>query len=191
MNRDNAKCFMLEDLGSTRYYLRRYVGSDKAKCPSRLGYHNAMSGAIADVPDDPASGCCGTRPPEVDRADPRWPARCECGYAFTEADTWQVFPSGLYRRQDTGEIVTWDTAAPGAVRDARWWKEGAWMVKLPDGGDFMTMQGAANCACKTRPFDPAHHCWTVTGTPPNLTASPSIDTGTWHGWLRNGVLTSC
>jgi hypothetical protein len=30
--------------------------------------------------------------------------------------------------------------------------------------------------------------WTITGTAPRLTASPSIDTGTYHGWLRDGVL---
>lgn len=34
------------------------------------------------------------------------------------------------------------------------------------------------------------HGWTVTGTPPNLTASPSINmVGIYHGWLKNGVLT--
>jgi hypothetical protein len=34
--------------------------------------------------------------------------------------------------------------------------------------------------------------WTITGTPPNLTASSSIDAdgskGRWHGYLENGVL---
>jgi hypothetical protein len=31
--------------------------------------------------------------------------------------------------------------------------------------------------------------WTITGEPPNLTASPSIDIkGKYHGWLQNGVL---
>ncbi len=35
--------------------------------------------------------------------------------------------------------------------------------------------------------------WTVTGTPPNISVSPSIKLGTdghlWHGWLQNGILT--
>lgn len=32
--------------------------------------------------------------------------------------------------------------------------------------------------------------WTVTGDPPAITVSPSINVvGIWHGWLRNGVLT--
>lgn len=31
--------------------------------------------------------------------------------------------------------------------------------------------------------------WTVTGEPPDLTATPSIDcVGCFHGWLRNGVI---
>ena len=28
--------------------------------------------------------------------------------------------------------------------------------------------------------------WTVTGGPPNITCSPSIVAGDYHGWLRNG-----
>lgn len=33
------------------------------------------------------------------------------------------------------------------------------------------------------------HGWTVTGTPPNITVTPSINmVGTYHGWLTNGVL---
>jgi hypothetical protein len=30
--------------------------------------------------------------------------------------------------------------------------------------------------------------WTRTGTPPRITASPSILAGDYHGWLRDGVL---
>ena len=30
--------------------------------------------------------------------------------------------------------------------------------------------------------------WEVTGDAPNLTARPSIDSGTYHGWLTDGVL---
>jgi hypothetical protein len=29
--------------------------------------------------------------------------------------------------------------------------------------------------------------WTVEGEPPRITCSPSINTGTYHGWLRDGV----
>ncbi len=31
--------------------------------------------------------------------------------------------------------------------------------------------------------------WLVTGQPPNLTVTPSINVvGVWHGWIRNGEL---
>lgn len=31
--------------------------------------------------------------------------------------------------------------------------------------------------------------WTITGTPPSITASPSINMpGVYHGWLTNGIL---
>lgn len=188
---------MLDDLRVARYCLRRYAG--EGKCSGPMGYHNAMSGVVAEVPEEPNQSYTGTRPPVVDHADQRWPVRCECGYAFGESDTWQVFASGLYRRSDTGAIVAWDEAPAGAVMDATWWAEGdhggadghAWTIKLPDGSDFMTEQGAANCSCKSKPFDPKHRCWTRTGTAPNFTVSPSIATPKWHGFLRDGVLISC
>ncbi len=31
--------------------------------------------------------------------------------------------------------------------------------------------------------------WSVTGEPPNITVSPSINVvGIWHGWIRDGVI---
>ena len=56
----------------------------------------------------------------------------------------------------------------------------AWLIALPDGGEWITTQRAT---------DGGH--WVVTGTPPDITASPSIfhnaPTG-WHGWVRGGEL---
>lgn len=38
-------------------------------------------------------------------------------------------------------------------------------------------------------LNPNREGWTITGTPPNLTATPSIHAvGDYHGWLRDGVL---
>src|SRR5258708_22441601 len=50
---------------------------------------------------------------------------------------------------------------------------------------------------------PPHELWTVTGTPPNITVSPSIDVecwvmqdgkavregSYWHGWIKDGMIT--
>lgn len=45
-------------------------------------------------------------------------------------------------------------------------------------------------ACTYAQGGPGPHGWTVTGTPPKLTVQPSIDLSrTYHGWLRDGVLT--
>ncbi len=197
MNKENATCFMLEDLRRARYSLRRYSG-DK-KCSLGHGYHDAKSGLIEERPEkeapvgDPFHGCTGTNAPEVPHDDPRWPQRCACGYEFQAEDTWQVWADGLYRRQDTGEVLTWAEAPGGATRDASWWPEkGAdghgWLIKLPSGEEFMTENKAGNCQC---PKDPAHRCWTRSGVAPKLTVNPSIATPKWHGWLRDGVLTSC
>lgn len=179
-------CFLLEDLRAARYSLRRYAAD--GVCPGGDGYHDARSGLIEERPELPGKEFTGTNPPEIANDDPRWPASCACGYAFTEADARQVWADGLYRRVDTGAVVTWDTVPAGAVRDARWWAADAWTVKLPDGSDFMTHNKAGNCACYGKPHDPAHRCWTTTGSAPVFTVSPSIQTPRWHGWLRAGVL---
>jgi hypothetical protein len=181
------KCFMLEDLRTARYSLRRYA--EDSTCTQPRGYHDAVSAQICDRPDDRAKPYTGTNPPEVAADDPRWPANCACGYAFTADDKRQVWADGLYRMPG-GEVVTDGEAPAGAIRDAFWWPDKgadghAWLVKLPDGSEFMTEGKAGNCNC---PSDPAHRCWTRTGTVPALTVSPSIATPRWHGYLRNGQL---
>jgi hypothetical protein len=53
-------------------------------------------------------------------------------------------------------------------------------VMLPGGSEWVVDQ----CATGQKTG------WTVTGEAPMLTASPSIDAPGYHGWLRDGVLTS-
>jgi hypothetical protein len=63
----------------------------------------------------------------------------------------------------------------------------AWAIVLPDGaGVWYTTERASG----------DHLRWDVTGEPPNITVTPSIDahgssdpgkTG-WHGWIKNGEL---
>lgn len=191
-----VQCFLLEDLHRSRYCLRRYAG-DK-KCSGAFSYHNALSGLVAEAEDDPEKpGVCGTGPPQVDRADPRWPARCACGYAFEDADGWQVFAQRLLKRTDNGDILTWEDAPAGAMYDAPWyhgWMQGddgrSLMVKLPGGSDWLIDGRANNCSCKGERTS-GHHCWIRMGEPPKVTASPSILVPNYHGWLRDGVLVPC
>jgi Family of unknown function (DUF6527) len=56
----------------------------------------------------------------------------------------------------------------------------SWLISLPDGGEWITSQRASGGGY-----------WTVTGTVPDITASPSIWHNAphgWHGWIRDGFL---
>lgn len=79
---------------------------------------------------------------------------------------------------------------PGAMwRVPDWDIEGreGWAIVLPNraGLFFTTMQSG----------DPGGPRWNVTGEPPNLTITPSINAGdgpgegNWHGWIKDGVMT--
>lgn len=60
------------------------------------------------------------------------------------------------------------------------------IVVLPNGTAFDTMSIASNC-CSAKQKT-GHRCWTMTGEAPNITLTPSILNGNWHGYLRNGEL---
>jgi hypothetical protein len=57
------------------------------------------------------------------------------------------------------------------------------VVRLPGGVSFLV---DSKC-CRDGVFE--DHGWKVTGEPPNITVSPSINIiGIYHGWLQNGVI---
>ncbi|HEY3781459.1 MAG TPA: hypothetical protein VGL56_10275 [Fimbriimonadaceae bacterium] len=67
-------------------------------------------------------------------------------------------------------------------------------VKLPNGHTWVIDHKANNC---TRKDDYVHRCWVRHGEPPNITVDKngdtcgcgcSIQSGDYHGFLRNGVL---
>jgi hypothetical protein len=101
------------------------------------------------------------------------------------------------------DLVDRKDIKPGDMWYAPWYIEGGkrmnyltdeyardWMdkrpplvVRLPDGTSFMV-----DCRC-TVDGVLQDHGWTVTGEPPNITVSPSINIiGYYHGWLQNGIL---
>lgn len=197
---------MLNPTNRIRRELRRYGGSvgdwTQKVCPKWGYYHNAST--FLDVVEDT------DKTNDWPRNDPRWPTTCDCGeYNFTEKDNWQLFTEHLYRR-DTGEEYTLRKAPPGAMWYADWLTEGrpasgnlyrgpdgrCLVVVCPDGHQWMVDSRCSNC---TLPDDNIHKCWVRHGTPPNITVDKngvtcaagagSIQTPTWHGFLRNGVLT--
>lgn len=183
---DKIRCFFLELHGSKERNLRRYGGP--GVCPER-GYHHAM--VLIDVVAEDA--------PYVDdhpHDDPLWPKACACGYVFSDDDHWQVFDERLFVRRDTGEVTTLEKAPVGAMWYADWFEnyrgpDGHCLVVRTPGGDWIVDMPATR---------PGGKPWTRTGTPPDVTAHPSIcigkdppGDGPWkyHGWLKAGWLEEC
>ncbi|MCU1384989.1 MAG: hypothetical protein JWL71_3686 [Acidobacteria bacterium] len=201
------KVFFLEPAPNAELLLRCF---EAGTCPGPYtSYHNAD--VVLGIVDEPL------RPPEdryerldPDRAafsaDPRWPAQCACGYAFTEAVERQVNRDRLYRGAPDGQLYSLSNAPVGAMWDA-WWMTGrsngadgiCLVVKTP-GGDWMVDERASNC---TLPNDDVHKCWVRHGDPRTgnvhvdkngvtcAAGAGSIQQGAYHGFLHNGELTAC
>jgi hypothetical protein len=196
------QCFSMEPTTQVRMSLRRYtfafVDGVVVRDCSVHGSHDA-SVEIGDAEADSMPRQYEGSPVHGDlwpHDDARWPARCECGYQFGPGDKWQFNPDTLYRRVDTGELVTQRSAPAGAMRDAASWlrnfKSGyiagadgkMLQCKLPD-GIWWTIDGPASNA------PPDQLGWTRTGEIPNITARPSILTPGYHGFLTAGFLEEC
>lgn len=147
-------CFLLVPTNRHRRSLRRYVSGAEIKCPLPQGYHTAM--VTLDVIEGEAPDSGDVWPHD----DPRWPARCACGYEFQAADKWQVFVERLYRRADTGEEMALREAPPGAMWEAPWlvdhWAtlEGIREPRSSDGASYMSSQWRNRCLQEGRIIPP-------------------------------------
>ncbi len=178
-------CFVIVPTTRAREYLRRY--EDRA-CEGPHGYHNA-SVTVGEVLYDPRARVAD----DVPHSDPRWPRHCGCGYVFPEDGWWLHGADQLWAAVSGGmkPFVLRD-APPGAMWYADWMAPN---VVGPDGG-CLVVQTAAGAWTIDGPASSGGG-WTRTGTPPFVTAHPSIRIGPgrgegggdrYHGWLRNGVL---
>ncbi len=206
--KDRIKCFWLEPSGKIRRYLRRFTWSENNPCPGPFRSHNAETflDEIEDLTPYETISC------DIDvepyKGDERWPTHCECGYEFKPTDQFQIDVDRLYKRTDTGEEMTFQTAPAGAMWNA-WWYPDDWkgadgiylVVKMPGGGEWCVDSRASNC---TLPNDNQHKCWVRKGDPrrpetltvgkDGLTCSAgagSIVMTNWHGFLRAGYLEEC
>jgi Family of unknown function (DUF6527) len=175
-----------EPTGRYRRSLRRYLYSSQAKCQAG-GYCDGSSdiGTVTELEH------VRQRADDWPHDDPRWPEMCEhCRHPFPDLAGWQRNDDAIYRLPEGDEFVFRRSlgmcAPPGTIIRADWYDEYAgqpgesWLVALPDGGDWLTTQAASGGGY-----------WTVTGTAPALTATPSIWHNSphgWHGWLRDGFL---
>lgn len=203
-----VKCFYLEETKRFQHYLRRWhrqstqLGSEQ---PSR---HDAYVVIGEAEHDSPYMGFDLPDAPPHD--DPRWPqcCSCGCGYEFLESDGRQARTIRLFRRSDTGALVTTDDAGPGAIYNASWYQEHpcwsgpdglALMAVLPNGHRWHIDGIASNCTDFDGAMAGKHKCWVRHGLPPNLTVDKngvtcnagagSIMAGNYHGFLRNGEFT--
>ena len=190
-------CFMLEETTLFRESLRRYGGDG---CRGG-GCHDAL---IVINPAVDKAGCehGGSSADDFPHNDPRWPVQCEdCDYVFTDNDQWQHSFHRLY--SGNGMTCTLRDAPVGSMYYADWmWHKGPdghslAVVLPPDRHVWLVDSQASNC---TMPQDTEHRCWCRHGVPPMITVDKSgltcaagagsIQTKTWHGFLRNGQLVS-
>lgn len=218
-----TRTYWLDPTVTVAVGLRRYHATDRTGFTCELGFHAALvfTGEAPAVfrarteGDDRRGRVLDTRP-KTPRDDPRWPAACRCGYQFTDDDAWQDWQELIYRRADTGDLVSLrdrrpsDTGGPtptppGACWDA-WWMPVSWhgpdgialMVRCPNGRDWHVDGQASNCTRKGEP----HECWVRHGDPRECrvtvdkagdtcaAGAGSIQAGDYHGFLQAGVLTA-
>lgn len=180
------KIFVVEPSPWCRRAFRRYVSGSSCSA----GYHDAKVFVDPRLPevDFPA---CGLLPTDAQKADPRWPRTCACGYAFAPEDEWQVKVDRLYSGCPDGELRILRDLPIGALWDASWLADTedgraryagpdgkAWCVMLPGQNDWL-VYGPSKDGKK----------WEITGLPPNITAVPSIGAPTYHGHIQGGVIT--
>lgn len=186
-----VRCFLLTPTDEVVVQLRRYDRSELPppahrcfyRAPRYPGaeevtryYHDAVVEIGRETGTlDPS--CDGEHDlPDAPHDDPRWPTHCACGYAFTDQDFYGEDRVRLYRRGDTGGLVTISEAPAGALydHDGAPWKR--LMCKTP-AGEWMI----------GHPL----HGWSWTGELPDITVTPSIAIGEprrFHAVLTNGWL---
>lgn len=207
------KCFLIEPTGFSVAHLRRYADGPCPLMPGEHGYHNADGPELGEFKE--IMGKNGSRDvingyedlPEIPHDDTRWPFACGCHYLFQETDNWQVFKDSLYRRTDTGELMTLRKAPAGAIWRAWWYEDTkgwcgldgrSYVCRMPGNHDWMIDGKASNC---TKPEDHTHKCWCRDGEAPTFTVGKdgntcsagagSIVVPGWHGFLRGGFLVEC
>jgi hypothetical protein len=183
-------CVWFERVPEIARFYRRYGRTNECEWkPGVLSYCNAC------VPMDvvPLAGEDIDIQPMPPKDDPRWPTKCErCGYEFVDSDPWQVFSDWRFKNTETNSILNFRDLPVGAMYHTHWYGDEmrgpdglALTVILPDRTPWCIDGYAHNNGVRTP------NGWTRTGTPPKVSANPSIMTPGYHGWLKDGVLTDC
>jgi Family of unknown function (DUF6527) len=188
-----AALFIAEPTGTCRLSLRRFRYRDDWMSGGHT--HDATVVIGEDEPVTPPAPD-STKPVTDDRVprnNPRWPSCCGCGEPFHDDDSWQVNELDWY--EGAGQRFCWGIGSwdgpPGAMIRAPWRDDTpdngcpAYVVFLPNGSHWCTRDQSSGPDRKLGPQ------WSVTGNPPLITVSPSIDDRSsppWHGWIRDGEM---
>lgn len=153
MKGDRVKCFLLEELDLERVEVEIREGGE---CPKRKGGGHFAVARLAEGKVDEHRNLIDFDKREL------WPAACACGFAFTE----KAYRSGsyprVYRRVDTGALMTTDEAPAGAIWRSTWYEENypeyrgpdgrTYIAKCPGGSQWVIDSRANNCT------SPCKHC---------------------------------
>ncbi len=187
------RCFMVKPSDLVQISFRRY-GVNALAChkqyPDTKTYHNTEV-AVAQVPRS-LQEPIGRDPDPVEKADPRWPKSCECGYVYHPEDHWQWNAETLYEGSPDGKLYTLGDHPPGAIWHCDWMEDiknnpyagpdgKVWALMLPSGCEWL-IYGPSSQGPK----------WDVKGTLPEITVSPSIAQQggrVYHGFVKNGIVT--
>jgi len=182
------RCFFLTPLAEATQSLRRFTFGSSEMCPAKDTWGHDATAAIGTIAF-PLNDLNGSGGDDFPHDDPRWPKTCsKCGYIFKPDDRWQNNINRLFHTDVSPICYTLDGAPPGAMYYADWYP---W--KGPDGRCLVVKTPAGEWIVD-RPPSSGRSAWTRTGTPPNVTANPSIlfpGPKGFHGWLRDGMLVEC
>lgn len=203
-----VECFWIEETGRARLRMRRFTFATRDDRPQGTpGYRDCASGtnigcsAIVDTDRLIRPRFDETEHGKVLRLVPKrqwppareWPQACDsCGEELPK-DAHRVLDQIMVYVRANGatlELRGWgDKHAAGALFDSWWHRpdggpgtDGIYLVAVcPDGTHWHVDAQASGGGHWTRTGDPRN--------PPTLTVSPSIQTGTYHGFLTNGRFT--
>lgn len=184
-------CFLLYPTALTQLSYRRFTFTADAHCAQNTGHNaRAILGTTQNTSRLPGASYI---PNQEQHQDPRWPVVCDhCDYEFLVTDQWQINSHRVYRRSDDAALTTLYDAPLGAMWNADWYPkrgpDGHYLIVRTPGGDWEVDGPSRGSDGKPGPG------WTRTGTPPNVTARPSIGLNApgasnfYHAFLTDGIL---
>lgn len=197
----NYRCYLLTHVSKVRHTLlvidlRSDCSANPGAC-CRAEHHDAVFVANVDKNGLADWVDCPTPAPD----DKVWPTACARCKRLFAGDVMKSTMQELIYRTDDGKEMTISEAPIGAM----WNEPGHRPLTLPsEDGLCLVVKTPGGNWCVDGPswengVKKADRAWKRTGTPPNITANPSIHILTtgldgserrtvYHGWLRDGVL---